>query len=430
MSTSSLSIAVSALKAHSYAIDTTSHNIANASTPGYRRERVDLRAAYPRMTGIGMMGAGVDPQRVSRAVDRLADERVRRAGSTLQSFTARNEVASLAEDVFGEPDRGITKSMSGLFDSFATLATAPTDSASRSQVVSSLQDFASRVNEIRGGLEGVTADATVRLRSEIDTANQIAKRVAEINTYARTPGGLPADLADELDKSLDTLATSVGAIAETQSDGRVRVTINGRALVDSDRAIPMSVPDTPPGQVDHPTGPLTLGGTAGGLQTAIQGDLGDYRSRLDTFVDQITTEMNDLHASGFTTGGVQGGALFDQVDGRVQVLISDPADLAASKAADAPLDASIADQMAQIRTGTGGKYRDVVSFVANSVASLGRSNDTAQAISDSAGALRDSQIGVNMDEELTNMMAEQRAYQAAARVISVTDEMLDTLIRM
>ena len=72
MSSSALSIAVSALRAHTYAIETTSNNVANAATPGYRRQRVELRNAYPREGALGPMGAGVEAKSISRATDRLA----------------------------------------------------------------------------------------------------------------------------------------------------------------------------------------------------------------------------------------------------------------------------------------------------------------------------------------------------------------------
>lgn len=430
MSTSSLSIAVSALKAHSYAIDTTAHNIANASTEGYRRERVDLKPAYPRHTALGMMGAGVDAVGVSRATDKLADERVRRAGAQLQAVSSRQQVAVLAEDVFGEPDRGLTTSLASAFDSFATLAAAPTDSAARAQVIASLNDVAGRVNELRTGLEGMELDARARLEVEIDSANQIAERIAEINVYAQQPGGLPADLADELDLALDELANRLGATSQTQPDGRVRVTINGRALVDADRAIPLAVPDNPVGQVDHPTGPIVLGGTAGGLQTAIQTDLGGYRTRLDDYVSSMISQLNDVHAGGYTTDGTPGGELFTEVDGRVIVQITDGAELAASDDPIGPLGGAVADQLAQLRTSVSGAYREVITHVSNSVASLTRSVDTAAAISEGALGARDSVVGVNMDEELTNMISQQRAYEAAARVITIVDEMMQTLLGM
>ncbi len=73
MSSSALSIAVSALRAQTYASETTSHNIANAATPGFRRQRVELKTAFPRAGALGPMGAGVEAARITRATDRLAD---------------------------------------------------------------------------------------------------------------------------------------------------------------------------------------------------------------------------------------------------------------------------------------------------------------------------------------------------------------------
>ncbi len=430
MSTSSLSIAISGLRAHSYAIDATSHNIANVATEGFRRSRVDLTASYPRWTSLGPMGSGVEIKGLSRATDRLADERVRRGSAQSQFFTSRSQVAQLAEDVFGEPERGVSTSMNALFDSFSALATAPTDPAARAQVVGSLNDVASRVNEVRAGLESIQSDAVARLRTEVEAGNQMAARVAEINSFARQPGGLPADLADELDRALDSLAATFGASAQVQTDGRVRVTINGRALVDADRAVALTVPDAPVGQVDHPTGPLVLGGSAGGLQEVIQNDVGGYRTRLDDFVAEMVTTLNDLHATGFTPTGAPGGDLFEELDGRLLVSVTNGADLAASDDATGPLSSAVADALAQLRTEVGGDYREVITSVSNSVASLGRSANTAGAILDAANTVRDSITGVNLDEEMTNMIAHQRAYEASARVITVVDEMIQTLLAM
>lgn len=430
MSTSSLSIAISGLRAHSYAIDATSHNIANVATEGFRRTRVDLTSGHPRFTAMGPMGSGVEVNGLSRATDRLSDERVRRSSAQSEFFSSRAQVSALAEDVFGEPDRGVTSSVNHLFDAFSALATAPTDSAARAQVIGSLEDVASRVNEVRSGLESIQRDAVARLRTEVEAGNQMAARVAEINTFARQPGGLPADLADELDRALDSLAATFGASAQVQSDGRVRVTISGRAIVDADRAVALQVPDTPPGQIDHPTGPVVLGGSAGGLQEVIQNDIGGYRTRLDDFVSDMVTTFNDLHATGFTPAGVGGGDLFSEVDGRMVVEVTDGADLAASDDVAGPLGSAVADALAQLRNSVSGDYREVVTAVSNSVASLNRSADTAGSILDAANSVRDSITGVNLDEEMTNMISHQRAYEASARVISVVDEMMQTLLAM
>ncbi len=433
MPSSSLSIALSALHAHSIAIDTTAHNIANAGTPGFRRQRVELQAAFPRVTSLGHLGSGVDAAAVSRATDRLADERVRRSAAQSEMYGARLQLASLAEDAFGEPSAGISTALGAMFDAFSALSTAPTDAAARAQVISSMREVAARINDTRAGLEGIAADAVVRLDANVQEINALSARVAEINVFPRDVNGdLPPDVADELDRTLDMLAARAGAVSQRLADGQVRVSIEGRALVDGSRSTPLTVTTDPTGlgEILHPTGPLTVGGTAGGIQQGVVGDLKAIRDKLDAFVASFASAMNDAHTAGYTRAGAAGDPLFDDVDGRLQLLVDDPAALAASDSPAGPLSGANADVLAQLRTSLGASYRDVTTYLSNAVATLDRSASTAKQINESSVAMRDSVVGVNLDEELTNLLSQQRAYEAAAKVISISDELLQTLINM
>ena len=430
MSSSALSIAVSALRAHTYAIETTSHNIANVSTPGYRRQRVDLRAAFPREGALGPMGAGVEAKSITRATDRLADLRVRGSSAQAAYFGTRGTIMRQAEDIFGEPDQGISKELTATWAALSTLGVQPNDDAARYEVLSSLQGFASRVNQVRTGLDQLTADATQRLSTDITEANAITARLAEINRFARIPGGLPADLADERDRAIDTLSASIGATATINDDGRVRVTLSGMAIVDEERAIPLSVSSTPPGQVIHPSGPVKLSGTIGGLETAINTDIASARTQLDTFVAGFVTAMNTAHAAGFTPSGAPGGPLFTDVGGQLTVAVTQTSDLAASDALGQAQNGKNADALSQLRSTQGEAFRATMTALSGQVAGIGRSADTAQSVADSASAQRESDVGVNIDEEMTNLVGQQRSYDAAARLVKVIDEMLQTLIQM
>lgn len=430
MSFSALSIAVSGLRAQSYAIETTSHNVANAATPGYRRQRVDLSPAFPRQSALGTTGAGVIATSVSRATDVLADLRARGAAGQAALLGTRAELAMNAEDVFGEPDRGVGAALGGIWSSFAALAVAPSDEAARQQVLSSLDAFATRVNEVRNGLNDLGADAVVRLRSEVDAVNQATARIAEINRFAPMPGGLPADLADERDRLLDQVAASVGATAKIQADGQARVTVSGLALVDGTSVTALSVATTPAVAVLHPAGPIAAAGIAGGLVTALSTDLPAFRTQLDNFVGGLLTDLNALHATGVTPGGAAGGALLADAGGLVSVVPASTADLAAADTTGSPQNGKIADALAQRRVIQGDVFRSVANAVANTVAGIGRAADTARSISDANEAARDSVVGVNIDEEMTQLVSQQRAYQAAAKVITTVDQMLQTLIAM
>jgi flagellar hook-associated protein 1 FlgK len=427
---SALSIAVSALRTHAYAIETTSHNVANAATPGYRRERVDLQTASPRQGPLGTMGAGVRATGISRATDALSDLRVRGAYAQSAQLTTRAEVATNAEDVFGEPDRGIGTALTGVWSAFAGLAVAPSDEATRQQVLASLGDVATRVNEIRRGLDSLQADALTRLRNEVDVANQASVRIAEINRFAPMPGGLPPDLADERDRLIDSLASSVGATSQLQADGQVRVSVNGLAIVDANQSKALSVDTVPTIGISHPAGAVTTSGTTGGLVAALTADLPALRTKLDTFVTGLIADLNSVHATGLTPAGTPGGALLADSGGLVSVVPTTTADLAAADSSGGAQNGKIADALAQRRIPQGDAFRSVANSVSNNVASLGRAADTAQSVADSNEAARDSMVGVNIDEEMTQLMAQQRAYEAAAKVITTVDEMLQTLIVM
>jgi flagellar hook-associated protein 1 FlgK len=428
MSSSALSIAVSALRAQTYATETTSHNIANAATPGFRRQRVELKTAFPRAGALGSMGAGVEAARITRATDRLADLRVRGSSAQAALYGTRSELLQKVEDVFGEPDQGVTKELTATWDAFSALAVSPSDDAARYQVLSALQGVSDRVNEISTALGQLSSDATQRLQSDVAEANSTIVRLGEINKFARMPGGLPADLADERDRALDSLATSIGAQSSIDDDGRVRVTLNGLALVDGDNATQLTV--TPSGSVTHPSGPVTLGGTVGGLQAAVTTDIADAKTQLDTFVNGFMTALNTAHATGFTPSGAPGGPLLSIVSGKLTVAVTQPSDLAAGDVAGQAQNGRVADALSQLRTTQGAAYRTVITALSGKVAGIGRSSDTAKSVADAASQSRDSEFGVNIDEEMTDLMSHQRAYEAAAKLVSVVDQMMQTLIQM
>lgn len=428
MSMSALSIAVSGLRAQQYAMETSSHNVANAASPGYRRQRVELQPAFPRQNALGTVGAGVVATSVSRATDVLADLRVRGALGQSAELTTRAEVATNAEDVFGEPDRGIGTALSGVWSSFAAWAVAPSDEASRQQVLSSLDSLATQINGVRTGLDALSDDAVMRLHTEVDSVNQASARIAEINRFA--PAGLPADLADERDRLLDQLATSVGAVSKVQGDGQVRVTLNGLALVDGVQATSIDVSTIPTVSVNHPAGPVQAGGIVGGLVTALTEDVPGLRAQLDTFVTGLISDLNAVHHTGLTPSAGAGGDLLVDAGGAVSVVPTSTAQLAAADATGGAQNGKVADLLAQRRVTQGDGFRSVANSVANSVAAIGRAADTAKTVADSNSAARDSLVGVNLDEEMTQLVAQQRAYEAAAKVISVVDQMLQTLITM
>jgi flagellar hook-associated protein 1 FlgK len=166
------------------------------------------------------------------------------------------------------------------------------------------------------------------------------------------------------------------------------------------------------------------------LQAAITTDIADAKAQLTTFVNGFMSALNSVHATGFTPSGAPGGPLLAMVSGKLTVAVTQPSDLAATDTTGQAQNGRVADALAQLRTSQGGAYRTVVTALSGKVAGIGRSADTAKSVADAALQSRDSEFGVNMDEEMTDLMSTQRAYEAAAKLVSVVDQMMQTLIQM
>ncbi len=430
MGINALSSAASGLRAAQLAMETAANNIANAGTDGYRRQRLDTKPAISRPTPWGPMGTGVEVVGVSRSTDGFLDDRVRTTLGDYANLSAREDIGLGVEDAFGEPSNGISSSLTRLWSAFADLATNPTDSGTAQQLLSTLGDTAGRINAVRSEIDKVSADALSRLGTEVDAVNDLSRRIADINR--QSGGTTPPDLADERDRAIDELSRLVGAKAEPQANGHVRVTVNGMAIVDGDRAIALRLDPNNAGVVLHPAGPVTGGGVIGGLQTAITKDLPAHRDNVDNFALKLMTALNFQHGqvNVKTDGTMTGGPLLADTGGMMTVVPQTVADLAMGLPPGGVQNGLGASALADLRTQLDPELRAMIGTVSNDVGRLTRAVTSAKVTSESAAGARDSVTGVNIDEEMTSLISSQRAYAAAAKVITTVDQMLDTLIRM
>lgn len=430
MSISALHTALTGMQAAQTNVETASHNIANASTDGYTRQRVVQGTPGPRQAPGGWAGSGTRVITIERARDALIDARVRAgAGQSAYSET-RASGLSRAEAAFAEPDQGITSGLANLWASFIDLSTRPGDLPVRQNVLSALDDIAARFNSTRAELDLVADDTAVHLTGEISNANDLINRITALNKMAGAPGGLPADLADERDRAGDQLAASIGAKVTVGSDNLMRVTTSGLAIVDGDFGVKLGYDPNVPGVISHPVGPVTIGGTAGGLQRTLLVDLPGIRSSLDTFATTLVTALNTLHAAGLKPDGTAGGPLLSDVAGVMSVVPTSVNDLAAADGSGGPQNANNATALADLAQPMDAEVRKVVGGLAADVATARRAADTDFGLAQASSETRNGLTGVNMDEEMVALITHQRSYAAAARVISTVDEMLQSLMAM
>jgi flagellar hook-associated protein 1 FlgK len=283
--------------------------------------------------------------------------------------------------------------------------------------------------------------------------------VAEVNTVAGDLAATNASIAvatlngtdagvllDKRDQLAMRLSELTGATTTARADGGFDVAVNGVPLVVGKTAgiVQVTTGVTPTGGSDgNPvtfaitdgsgTTPLGAGltGEVGGVADLLTTTLPAYVAGLGAVAQQLADTVNAQHALGFDAAGNPGTALFsyDPADpaGSLAVAITDPALLAASSVAGGGLDGGNATALSSL-SGVEGSYQRLVNGFGTEVASVRRLAANQQVLTSQVDGSREQLSGVSLDEEMVSMLASQRAYEAASRVMTTVDSVLDTLI--
>jgi len=450
-----LDIAVRALLAQQQAVSTVSHNVANATTAGYSRQRVQLAAVpgVPVAGGIAGAGGGVNTLGVQRVRDLFVDFQLRTSQQQLGYHSARASSLQQAELALGEPgDAGLRAAMSRFWNSWRDLANEPESTAARAAVTQSGATFASTARRVHDSLVNLRADANARIRGDLDEVNMLTTEVAQLNkeiVYQQAAGDNASDLADRRDLALDRLSMLMNTTVVTQANGSLDVVVGGNTLVAGDRAF--AIQGTPNAAnsnyvditiVRDGSSLVVTGGEIGGLLEQRDTDLVGRITGLNNLIGQIVTDVNTAHSAGFGLDGVTGRAFFagtnaSDITVDAVVLADRNAVAASSTLAGVPGDGNGAAGLADLQylKALGGGTATFDEFYAGFVGELGSGTREAEHLASAQSLVRDhiEQVrqgasGVNLDEEMIQMMQYQRAYEAAGRLVSILDEMLDHLI--
>jgi flagellar hook-associated protein 1 FlgK len=442
-----LNTGYSGLAASQLGIDTASHNVANANTKGFTRQRVDQSPSTARDIIIGKVGTGVTVDDITRARDAFLDDRLRSSVSTKAKMEVSADLLGRAESVLGEPDFGLSTMLDDLFASFEDLSLDPSDQGRRITVLNDLSSLTGRFNAISNGFDSLSDDSSTRISVTLDTVNALVDEVAGLNiaiTHSASTGTTPNDLLDRRDQRLDQLAQLVGTRVSYQDDGAVRVSLGGLALVDGRTSSHLTW-NFGTQLLTHTTGnAVTAGGELGGLQSFIADDLPAIQSRLDSLAVEVHDALNTTHQNGFSSSGVAGGPLLSynvtNPAGTLAAMLTDPALLATSSDGGTPFQVHNGDNardLANLRrtlVAAGGTEtlsaatRAFVTDVGGRTAGAKQAATTQSNLASAAELSRAASHGVNIDEEMIDLIRYQRAYEAAARVITAADQALDTLI--
>lgn len=230
-------ISVSALQAFQQAINVTSNNVANASTPGYDRETVNLTEAIPQSDGAATIGAGVVVSGINRAFSQAAANQLNTSQSTLGQLNAMQTYSTQIDNLFGTTIGGLSTALQGFYGAFSNVANNPTSTASRQALIGQAQSVASSFQNASGELNSLNTDVNSRITADVTQINSIAKAISTLNNQivtgtAQDGGQQPNELLDQRDQLVSNLSQLVGISTTTDPNGALNVFVgNGQPLV-------------------------------------------------------------------------------------------------------------------------------------------------------------------------------------------------------
>lgn len=483
----SLLMATRSLLAQRQAIEVAGHNLANVNTPGAARQRVDLRsdAALLHQGPLGQQGLGVYVQEIQSVRSPLLDTQVVRQesylgfeaevamlGRLLEQTLGENFTTSQLQSIPGVQSlTGMQNSLNAFFDSWNQLAADPTSAVARREVLTRAEavasDIRSAYDRVMEAKEGLFPEAV----QVADRVNVLAGQLADLNEQiSRVEVGVnnPAnDLRDQRQMILEELAGLVN-ITVTENAGNDRMVdvaladnpsvllVTGVSGAGEDASYSLGLTAAYDASTNSSLQFTATSATAATINlTATQPSLGrlgglvevatviignghasgsaTLAGRLNQFAENLRTAVNGLH-QGTTTwdaDGVNGGAFFSGTAQNFAVAITDPDAVAAAGGATnpGPLDATVARAIAALRSDEdlGEYHRQTTANLGLQVQQAQRAEKAQQLVADQIRKEREAVSGISIDEEMTNLITFQRAFEASARLINTLDEMMRTV---
>ena len=298
-----LSTGSSALLAFQRALGTVSHNVANAATPGYSRQRVELAARPGQPTTGGYIGQGVDVASLQRLADGLVFARQIDSSGELGRLQQLSSMAGRVDSLVSDPSTGLSTQWSAFFNAADAVAADPTSSVARSQLLAAGDQLAGRWRSLDNQMSALETESGQRIQGTISDANRLAGEIADLNRNITAAGSNASpDLLDARALRIDQLATLVGADTVAQDDGSLNVfTAGGQAMVLGNQAMKLTTVADPfrPDRVQ-----IALQGASGSVRlpsASVSGELGGLLEFRDRVLDPARAELGRL-ATVFATG--------------------------------------------------------------------------------------------------------------------------------
>jgi flagellar hook-associated protein 1 FlgK len=317
-------ISVGALQAFQSAISVTSNNIANANTPGYAKESIELTAAKPQLNGQVTVGNGVEASGVSRAFSQASADQLNASQSSLGQLTALQGYSSQIDNMIGTTAGGLSTALQGFYGAWSDVANSPTSTATRQALLGKATSLAATLRSNSAQLDGLNADINSRITSDVQQINSLAGSISALNkqivvSTAQAGGQPPNELIDQRDQLLSSLSKLTGVSTITDSNGALNVFVgSGQPLVLQGSTTLLTTVQNPfdATQVEVGTaggnvisGSLTSG-DLGGLLAARTQVVNPAKNQLGQIATALSQSVNQQQNAGLDLTGRLGADLF------------------------------------------------------------------------------------------------------------------------
>jgi flagellar hook-associated protein 1 FlgK len=432
-----LNTATKGLLAQQTALHTASHNISNANTEGFSRQRVQMQADLSyTLAGVGQLGTGVKMESVIRMTDDYVNKQIRNENSSYEQYNVKSQTLDQLEIILNEPSTtGINFNLNEMFNAWQELSKNPESLSAKTIVVEKSKALVETINHIANQIESLKVETNDQIDKNILDFNTTIDKIDSLNKQIfniSVKGEVPNDLLDQRDLLLKDLSSIAKVDVNYDKYGRAEINLDGQIVLNGELKNTLTKNATGEFFVETHKIDITTGKIKGYLESIEV--LDDVISQLDDFVNSMATEVNNLHNPDST-----GNDIFTDIDSAKTVKVNPvidndnelilPGYTTHKGDGQRALDISKLNKKLLVDGSTiTGKYNDIVTRVGISKQQSDNIVANQEVLLNQLILKRESTSGVSIDEEVTNVLKYQKAYEANARVISVLNDMLDVLI--
>ncbi len=440
-----------ALDASQAALDATSNNIANANTAGYTREEAQFSENAENLIGGSVVGGGVTLDGIQSVRDELLNLQIQQ--QTSQQSSADTESSSLqsVQTLFSSTGDDIASTLSAFSSSLAALSANSTSTSAQQSVLTAGQNLAQSFNTVANGLTSAQSAADQQVTQTVAQINSLTQQIAQLNSQLTSSvttqqnGGTIEDQRDELVQQLSQLT---GISVSQSSNGEVITTANGSPLVMGGQSYNLQTTTGSDGfqqVLDSNGNNITSsiqGGQLGGAIQVRDQIIPGYLNSLNTLASQFASAFNTAQEAGTDSNGDAGQAFFtvpsnaNDAAAGISVALTSGSQIAVSSDGASGSNGNVANLSAALTNAlpsgqtAANDYANLVYQVGNDV-----SNANAQSTALGQNILQltnqqSSVSGVSIDEETTNLIRYQTAYEAAARIVSTVQALSTVTLDM